>query len=46
MKTQYKYNPQELAYTFFEKVMKQWPGYRIIDFRFLGGNIIELSLSR
>lgn len=46
MKAQYKYNPQELVHTFFERVMKSWPGYHISDYRFLDGNIIEITLSR
>lgn len=46
MKAQYKYNPQELVHTFFERVMKSWPGYRISDYKFLDGNIIEITLSR
>lgn len=46
VKPQYKYSPNELAHTFFNKIMKNWPGYRITDYRFLGGNVIELSLSR
>lgn len=46
LKPQYKYNPKELANKFFGNIMKQWPGYRLIDYRFLGNDTIELSLSR
>ena len=45
MKVKYPYDPQELVHTFFEKVLKSWPGYRISDYRFLGGDIIEITLS-
>ena len=43
---QYKYDPNQLAHVFFKNIMKQWPGYRLIDHRFLGNNTIELTLSR
>ena len=43
---QYKYDPKELVHHFFEKVMNSWPGYKISDYKFLGGNIIEITLSR
>ena len=46
MKAHYKYNPDQLAHEFFSQVLKQWPGYRITDYTFLGGNIIEVSLKR
>ncbi len=42
----YSYDPKELAHKFFERIMKQWPGYRIIDYHFLAGNFIQLFLSR
>lgn len=46
MKVKYPYNPQELVYTFFEKVLKDWPGYRISNYQFLDGDFIEITLSR
>ena len=46
LRAQYKYNPEQLAHIFFGQILKQWPGYRITDYAFLGGNIIEVSLSR
>ena len=46
LKAQYKYNQDQLAHEFFSQIIKQWPGYRITDYAFLGGNIIEISLSR
>lgn len=45
LKIQYKYDPQELVYQFFGKVLKSWPGYRISDIQLLDGNIIEVTLS-
>ena len=44
-KVQCKYDPQELVHTFFEEVLKNWPGYRISDYRFLDNDIIEITLS-
>lgn len=46
LKAQYKYNPEQLAHIFFGQILKQWPGYKITDYAFLGGNIIEITLSR
>lgn len=43
---QYKYDPKEFVHHFLEKVMNSWPGYKISDYKFLGGNIIEITLSR
>ena len=43
---QYKYDPKELIHRFLEKVLNSWPGYKISDYKFLGGNIIEITLSR
>ena len=43
---QYKYDSKELIHRFFEKVLNSWPGYKISDYKFLGGNIIEITLSR
>ena len=46
IKPQYMYDPEQLVHTFCQRILKQWPGYRLIGYKFLGNHIIELSLSR
>ena len=46
LKAQYKYDPNQPVHKFFPQILKQWPGYKISDYSFLGSNIIEVTLSR
>lgn len=45
LKALYKFDPNQLAHKFFEQIKKQWPGYRIKDYRFVGPNMIAIYLS-